>query len=113
MLVLFIGTNQTDSSYTSCGHGLSCQQEGNNTPGNMEITCQLSTSLVGNSEKNSCGCGYHHSLLADIKFPPPIIQCQNSSNKLDLRYFVSTRNRCPQQIRILEDLNRCRIRVIN
>ena len=30
------------------------------------------------------------SLLADMKFPPPIIPCQNSSNELNLKFFVTT-----------------------
>ena len=41
-------------------------------------------------KRTSCGCGYHHSLLADAMFPPPIISCRNSSNELDMKFFVLT-----------------------
>ena len=54
----------------------------------METTCQISTSsLVHGSEKKFLWV-WLPSLLADMKFSPPIIPCQNFLNELDLRFFV-------------------------
>ena len=54
----------------------------------METTCQISAySLVHGSEKNFLWV-WLPSHLADMRFPPTIIPCRNSSNESDLRFFV-------------------------
>ena len=78
---VFFGTNQTDWINTSCGHS-------------KRVMTLLVTWILHAKfqpfywfmvvKRSSCG-----SLLADMKFSPPIIPSQNSSNELNLRFFVS------------------------